>query len=115
VLARTPITVRSVDLTFTATARDWSSPASKTATWPDLVVEIVPGGPAPRDDAYLMAKIDDLLSAGVREAWVVDGDARTIEVHRRGAPVKTSTATGGVREVRSSLLGGRPLSLDSLF
>src|SRR5262245_29590406 len=50
---------------------------------PDLAVEVI----SPNDLAYEVdAKVGEFLAAGVRLVWVVNPEARTVEVHRPQGP-----------------------------
>jgi len=61
-----------------------------TAPLPILVVEILSRGTRAID---LGRKRVFYLSAGVAEYWVVDGDARTITVHRQGVDAIVATSS----------------------
>lgn len=83
VLSVEPLTVRVPDVAWVSAAR---IPANGYALprWhvaPDLAVEVV----SPRNTQRELAeRVEDLLSAGTRLAWVVDPRPRTVTVHRPG-------------------------------
>lgn len=52
---------------------------------PDLAVEVRSPSDTPR---VLGGKLADYFDAGTALVWVVDGDARTVEVHAPGTPVR---------------------------
>ena len=63
---------------------------------PDVAVEVL----SPSDTyPVVRAKLRDYQDAGTAAVWVVDGDARTVEVHGPGAPARllrpTDTLEGG--------------------
>ena len=80
-------TVRAADVAYISTQRlpEGELPKQFADFAPDLVVEVVSPG-----DSYssVMHKIQDWLQAGVRVVWVVDPLAKTVAVHREGAPVR---------------------------
>ena len=95
------------DVLYVSTARigivqDWVRGA------PDLVVEVLSPETRRRD---LDVKSDLYLGNGVREAWLVDPDADTIEV--RAARGVERVAVGGA--VRTPLLPGFTLPTDGAF
>jgi Uma2 family endonuclease len=82
-LRRNPDTVRAPDFAFVARGR--ITPEMDQSRYldlaPDLVVEVVSPSDSARD---LAAKMRDYLDAGVRLAWVLDPQTRTVTVHRAG-------------------------------
>ncbi len=89
-LGRNPDTVREPDLAFISTQR--LPPEVRVRGYsevaPDLVAEIVSPSDTARE-VYDKARM--WLSHGVVTVWVVDPDARTIDVHQSGAEVVTLT------------------------
>jgi len=80
---------------------------------PDLVVEILSPGTAEHDRGYKQALYG---RHGVREYWLVDPDAETVEVLTLGDQGLTPTATYRRGEVLASpLLEGMSLELDQVF
>jgi Uma2 family endonuclease len=80
-LARNPDTVRAPDVAFVARERLPSPdlPTGYPELAPDLVVEVL----SPSDTAVqVQAKVEDWLRAGVRLAWVVYPDTRSVVVYR---------------------------------
>lgn len=58
---------------------------------PDLVIELL----SPSDDLVeLQAKMVEWIANGVKLGWLIDGDARRVEAHRRGRPVEILQAPG---------------------
>jgi Uma2 family endonuclease len=80
---------------------------------PDLVIEILSPSNQERD---LIVKRELYGAAGVREYWIVDGDARALEVLElaHGAYVPRGWFTGERRLV-SPLLGSLDATADSIF
>lgn len=81
---------------------------------PDLVVEVLSPGSERRDRTI---KRDLYLAAGVAEIWIVDLDARLVEIHRPVAgggsqAIVTSVATGTLRSMRYSEIA---VDLDGLW
>ena len=80
---------------------------------PDLVVEILSAGTAEYDRGYKLALYG---RHGVREYWLVDPDAETVEVLTLGDQGLTPTATYRRGQVLASpLLEGMSLELDQVF
>ena len=82
-LARNPDTVRAPDIAFIRQERLPANPRGFCNGPPDLAVEVLSG-----DDrrSEVAAKIEDYLAHGVRAVVVIDPDAATVEVVRRGRP-----------------------------
>lgn len=80
VLHRGPDTVRCPDVAFVAAHRLPPGGVQRgfPALAPDLAVEI--RSPTDRTRAS-RAKVAEYLSAGVRQVWTIDPDARTVTVH----------------------------------
>lgn len=80
---------------------------------PDLVIEILSPGTQQRDRTlkrYLYARY------GVRELWLVDPEARSVEVFRLDAAADTPLRLFANRDVLTSdLLPGLGLAVDSLW
>jgi Uma2 family endonuclease len=111
VLERNPDTVRAPDIAFIARDR---VPDARVkgflAIAPDLLVETL----SPDDRASeVSAKIQWWLGHGVREAWVVDADNRSVTVHQRDGTIRRY----GPRDTIESpdLLPGFTLSLREIF
>ena len=78
---------------------------------PDLVVEILSPSTASIDRG---AKRVLYERAGVREYWIVDPDAKTLEIHEFGSPRRTRVHKEG-QSFTSALLPGLTIRLDELF
>ncbi len=81
-----PDTVRASDVSFIRAERvPRPRPRRAFALAPDVAVEVR----SPSDTGgVLRRKLVDYLEAGTAAVWVVDPDARTVEVHAPGAPVR---------------------------
>jgi Uma2 family endonuclease len=78
-----PGKVRRPDVSFVSKSRLPEGPSSEGYIYipPDLAVEVV----SPNDLAYeVESKVVEYLDAGVALVWVIDPEARTIRIHRRG-------------------------------
>ncbi len=86
VLSEEPATVRAPDFAYVSRDRAperWSRHFARFV--PDVVAEVI----SPSDTYGEVAqKVQDWLQAGVRVVWVVDPLAKTVAVHREGAPVR---------------------------
>jgi Uma2 family endonuclease len=89
--------------------------ASLTRTPPDIVVEVVT--PTPRDNRRdRVEKKRDYASLGVRQYWLIDPEARTLEVLARGGDgrfVETLAASEGAHEIAGC--DGLRVDLDELW
>ena len=80
---------------------------------PDLVVEVLSPGTAGHDRGY---KLDLYSRHGVREYWLVDPDAETVEVLTAGESGLTLHATYRRRQTLASpLLPGLAVDLEEVF
>ncbi|MBT9163719.1 MAG: hypothetical protein DDT24_00639 [Chloroflexi bacterium] len=80
---------------------------------PDLVVEIASPATAERDRFYKRAIY---ARYGVREYWIVDPEARTIEVTKLGEKdLETVKVYGEGESLKSPLLEGLSMKLDEVF
>ena len=62
---------------------DGKLPRGQTSLVPILCVEVL----SPSNSwTEMRRKIDEYLAVGVREVWIVDPDARTVEAFRQDAP-----------------------------
>ena len=52
---------------------------------PEFVVEVL----SPSDLKTAKAKMEQWIRNGVQLAWLIDGDARTIYIYRKGRPMRT--------------------------
>ncbi len=80
-----PDTLRGADVAFFAMSQlvDGKLPRGQTNLIPILCVEVL----SPSNSwTEMRRKIDEYLSAGVREVWIVDPEARTVEAFRQDSP-----------------------------
>jgi Uma2 family endonuclease len=77
---------------------------------PDLVVEVLAQGNTPGEMAR---KLGEYFAAGVRLAWLVDPDARTVTVH--GSPLRATVLSEAETLDGGDVLPGFTLPLGSLF
>jgi Uma2 family endonuclease len=78
---------------------------------PDLVVEILFPSTAANDRGPKLKTYDD---GGVREYWIVDPAARTVEIREFGTPRRTR-AYQDDQSFKSELIGGLTLRLEDIF
>lgn len=98
ITGRDPDTVRGPDIAWYSAERIPES-GYGIPLWgpPDLAVEIL--SPSNRA-SEMQAKVAEYLDAGVRAVWVVDPGAKSVSVHRSGAPARrlgTGHCAGGRR------------------
>ena len=80
---------------------------------PDLVVEILSPGTEERDRGY---KKTLYARYGVREYWIVDPQAKTVEVFtREGKGFRRGQVYKGTETLRSPLLEGLMIDLQEVF
>lgn len=82
---RDPDTLRGADVAFFAMSQltDGKLPRGQTSLVPILCAEVL----SPSNSwTEMRRKIDEYLAVGVREVWIVDPDARTVEAFRQDAP-----------------------------
>jgi len=82
---------------------------------PALVVEVLSPGTKKRD---LGVKKDLFDRGGVREYWIVDPEANTVAIYRRGGDgslAKTQSLPNDSSVITTPLLPGFSLSLEKLF
>jgi Uma2 family endonuclease len=82
---RDPDTVRGADVAFFATSQlaNGKLPRGQSNLVPLLCAEVL----SPSNSwTEMRRKIDEYLAVGVREVWIVDPDARTVEAFRQDAP-----------------------------
>ena len=105
--------VAQPDILFVSNSRSSIVTEANIQGAPDLVVEILSSGTATYDRGYKQA----LYSRhGVREYWLVDPDAETVEVLAQGAQSLLLHATHGRGEsLTSPLLPGLAIGLEQVF
>ena len=80
---------------------------------PDLVVEVLSLSTAGYDRGYKQVLYG---RHGVREYWIVDPDAETVDILVEGEDALVPLGSyGNTGEFTTSLLEGLPLDLDELF
>lgn len=82
---RNPDTLRGADVAFFAISQlpGGKLPRGLTSIIPALCVEVL----SPSNSwTEMRRKIEEYLAVGVREVWIVDPDARTVETFRSDAP-----------------------------
>ncbi len=105
--------VAQPDMLFVSNSRSSIVTGANIQGAPDLVVEILSSGTATYDRGYKQA----LYSRhGVREYWLVDPDAETVEVLAEGAQALLLHATHRRGEsLISPLLAGLAINLEQVF
>lgn len=78
---------------------------------PDLVVEVLSPSTAANDRGPKLATYD---RAGVREYWIIDPDAKTLEVREFGSPRRTR-AYQEDQSSQSEILPGLTIRLQDIF
>ena len=104
-------TVVQPDILFVSNERREIITEANVSGAPDLVVEILSPGTMERDKEL---KLNLYARHGVREYWIVDPDARSVQVLELEADaISDSNYTSGT--VFSSLLPGFNVSLEDIF
>jgi Uma2 family endonuclease len=104
--------VRKPDVSFIRIERMPEGPSSDGYAHipPDLAVEVI----APNDLwREVIAKVDEYLEAGVMLVWVIDPEARSVHVYRRGGTV--SLLREGDELSGEDIIPGFRCSVTSLF
>ena len=111
ILDREKALVVQPDLLFLSTAR---REIFTSQIWgaPDLTIEVLS---TTRRHHDRVVKVQWYREYGVRECWVVDPDAREIEVLDLTAPERASSVFSGRQAVRSLVLPHLRLRSDSVF
>lgn len=109
-LAGDPDTVRGPDLSVVLFPRAAQIGPGFFPGSPDLAIEIV--SPSDTYDE-VHDKIDDYLSLGTHEVWVVRIKQRSIAIHRKGAPIQLFKQ--GETLGSSEVLPGFSLPISDLF
>ena len=105
--------VAQPDILFVSNARSAIVTEANIQGAPDLVVEILSPGTVTFDRGYKQSLYS---SHGVREYWLVDPDAETVEVLAEGAEALLLHTTQGRGEsLTSPLLAGLAIDLDQVF
>ncbi len=105
--------VAQPDILFVSNARSAIITEANIQGAPDLVVEILSPGTAEYDRGYKQALYG---RHGVREYWLVDPDAETVDVLTLGEQGLETFATYSRRQtLESQLLEGLSIELDEVF
>ena len=105
--------VAQPDILFVSNSRSKIVTEANIQGAPDLVVEILSPGTAIYDRGYKQSLYS---THGVREYWLVDPDAETVEVLAEGAQALVLHATHRRGEsLTSPLLAGLAIGLDQVF
>jgi Uma2 family endonuclease len=108
-----PDLVRIPDVSFVSFARLPSRelPAEPIPDLaPDLAVEVLSAGNTPKE---MTRKLREYFDAGVRQVWLVDDEAKTIEVYT--SPTKSRTYSGKQIVKGGKVLPGFELSVETFF
>ncbi len=101
------------DLYFVSNANAAILSPQGAAGAPDLVIEVLSQGTA-HYDRDLKRKI--YAQAGVKELWLIDPEAKQIQVHQLNPPAnKTPTLHGGDASFNTPLLPGLLISAKEVF
>jgi Uma2 family endonuclease len=99
------------DIIFISTARKEIITTKNIQGAPDLAVEILSSSTATIDRG---TKLRLYERSGVREYWIVDLAAGTMEVHEFGSPRRTRIYKEG-QSFESAILPGLAVQLDDIF
>jgi Uma2 family endonuclease len=77
---------------------------------PDIAVEVLSPSETTR---MIVRKLEQYFTAGVKEVWLIDPDARTVEIWTSPHPPERELADGDT--LISALLPGFSLTLEALF
>lgn len=106
-------TVLQSDLIFISNARAGIIQENWIAGSPDLVVEVLSPSTAPHDRA---TKLPIYAEAKVPEVWLIDSQAKTVEILKlQGEKYLVDATYAGHQVLTSSLIPAWQLSLDDLF
>ena len=86
VLKRSPDTLRAPDVAFVRNDR-WLAADKFFEGAPDVAIEVLSGGDRA---SQVSRKIRDYLRAGAQQVWIVDPQARTLDVHTQAGDVTLS-------------------------
>ncbi len=112
IVQRNPLRVRQPDIEFTSNERSHIL-GDRIEGGPDLVVEILsPSNTRP----YMADKLTDYATINVRECWLVDTEARTVEVLRLEGGEWRQLCVRSVGEaLESATLPGLDLDIAAIF
>jgi Uma2 family endonuclease len=113
VIRRDPLRTRQPDLLFVSNARRYIIGQQVIEGGPDLVIEILSPTNTRRE---LEAKLQDYRAIGVREAWVISPQARTVEVLQLSASGLERSGLYGLGDfIVSQVLPELRLTVDEVF
>lgn len=113
VLARNPDTVRAADLAFVRNERIPSTGLPRRGFFPgapDLAIEVLSPGDTVSE---VEEKVEEWLTHGAVEVWVVSPRARTVTVHRSATDIRVFTA--GEMLESNTLLPGFSCRVSEIF
>ncbi len=109
--ALSPSTRRSPDLAvILGDRREELRDAKVIAIIPDIAVEVLSPSETTR---MIVRKLEQYFRAGVKEVWLIDPDAKTVEVWTDPHPPERELAEGDT--LVSALLPGFSLKIEALF
>jgi Uma2 family endonuclease len=112
VIRREPLRTRQPDVMFIGRERRFIVGPQVIEGAPDLVIEVL----SPTNTRQeLQGKLDDYRTIGVREAWVVSPEARTVEVLQFTAAIERLGLYGLGDLLASQVLPDLRLTVDDIF
>jgi Uma2 family endonuclease len=113
VIRRDPLRTRQPDLMFISNARRYIIGRQVIEGGPDLIIEILSPSNTRRE---LQEKLQDYQAIGVREAWVISPQARTVEVLQLSASGLERSGLYGLGDlIVSQVLPELRLTVDEIF
>jgi Uma2 family endonuclease len=113
VIRRDPLRTRQPDLMFISNARTYIIGRQVIEGGPDLVIEILSPSNTRRE---LEEKLQDYQAIGVREAWIIAPQGRTVEVVQLSAGgIERSGLYGPGDHIVSRVLDELRLAVDQIF
>jgi Uma2 family endonuclease len=113
VIRREPLRTRQPDLMFIRQARRWIIGQQVIEGGPDLVVEVLSPSNSRQE---LQEKLQDYRAIGVREAWVISPQARTVEVLQLSPETLQRSGLYGTGDtIASQVLPDLHLTVDEIF
>ena len=113
VMRREPLRTRQPDVMFIGQERRFIIGPQVIEGAPDLVIEVL----SPTNTRQeLQGKLDDYRAIGVREAWVVSAEARTVEVLQLASGAMQRLGLYGLGDLLASqVLPDLRLTVDDIF
>lgn len=113
VIRRDPLRTRQPDLLFISHERRSIMTPQVIEGGPDLIIEILSPSNTRRE---LQEKLEDYQTIGVREAWVISPQGRTVEVLQLSAEAIQRAGLYGLGDaITSQVLPDLRLTVDELF